>query len=668
MSIFYKIFFASLFFLSAQYCVAQVQSSPAADTMRSIDILRAKSQRQITINDTTVLQTLAGQASVKQGGTILDGDSIILNQLTGIAEVFGNVHINDGDTMHTYAQYLRYLGHERMAYLKNNVKLTDGKAILTTQDLVYNIATGIATYTGGGKVINDKTVLTSEEGTYYSDTKDVVFKNNVHMVDPKYNMTADSLRYNTEFKTAYFIAPTHIISSDGIIDTRSGSYNLETGNAIFDSQSSFSDSTRHISGKKLAYESATGIIQVEGNGKFVDSTNNVIVLGDQLLIDKKKNTFLATRKPVMILYKDGDSTYIAADTLFSGLRKYDSTESMGVKKTDTLKKDSASAIVAKTDSFKIKMPIKKDSLDFASKLLAVTENTLPKKDSVKQDSLSLPVKKNDLVIKDTLKTDTTISIIKTIDTTLKDSSKIDTALPAKHPDLSITDSLKTDPLLQSKKDTVVAPKMVNTNDTITKPTAINLDKVSKDSVRYFLGFHHVRIYNDSLQAVSDSMHYSTEDSTFKLFGHPVFWNDSTQVKGDTMYMYTENQKAKRLYVFFNAIAVNRTKEGLFNQMGGRTINAYFKDGTVDYIRVKGSPAESIFYPQDDDSAYVGLNRSKGDVIDIFFVKKELNKIKFINDVDGTLFPMRQIPEDQKYLKNFIWEDNRRPKNKLELFE
>ena len=164
------------------------------------------------------------------------------------------------------------------------------------------------------------------------------------------------------------------------------------------------------------------------------------------------------------------------------------------------------------------------------------------------------------------------------------------------------------------------------------------------------------------------MHYSTEDSTFKLFGHPVFWNDQTQVKADTMYLYTEKQKAKRLYVYFNGIVVNKTREGLFNQIGGRTINGYFKEGTIDYIRVKGSPAESIFYPHDDDSPYVGLNRSKGDVIDIFFVNKELNKIKFINDVDGILYPIRQIPEDQKYLKNFIWEDNRRPKNKLELFE
>jgi hypothetical protein len=229
------------------------------------------------------------------------------------------------------------------------------------------------------------------------------------------------------------------------------------------------------------------------------------------------------------------------------------------------------------------------------------------------------------------------------------------------------DSLKTT-TLPKEKDTLTKPAIITTTDTLKQPTAIDINKIPKDSIRYFLGFHHVRIYNDSMQAVSDSMYYSTEDSTFKLFGRPVFWNDSTQVKGDTMHLYTENQKAKMLYVFFNSIVVNRTKEGLFNQMAGRTINGYFKDGTIDYIRVKGSPAESIFYPQDDDSAYVGMNRSKGDVIDIYFINKALNKIKFINDVDGTMYPLKQIPADLRFLNNFSWEDKRRPKNKLELFE
>lgn len=580
MPVIYKIFFTVFFFFILGESYGQQQVSLQQDTSKTIQIIFARSLRQITVDSGTVLQTLAGDARVKQGNTILSGDSIVLNPQTGVAEVFGNVHVNDADSVHTYAQYLKYVGNDRIAYLKRSVKLTDGKAVLTTEDLEYNLATGIATYKDGGRVVNGKTVLTSRDATYYSDTKDVFFKRDVHLVDPKYDMRADSLRYNTEFKEAYFISQTHIISKDGIIDTRSGTYNLETGEAVFLDRTVFRDSTHFMSGEKVAFEEKSGIIQIERNGKFVDSANNVTVLGDQLLINRKENSFLATRKPVMIFYRDNDSTYVAADTLFSGLRKYDAGEISITGKTDSLLTDSTGKFLSRTDTSRI----------------------------------------------------------------------------------GNTDSLKS---LTKEKDTLISNTVT---DTLKKTTAININNTPKDSIRYFLGFHHVRIYNDSLQAVSDSMHYSTEDSTFKLFGNPIFWNDRTQVKGDTMYLFTENQKAKRLYVFFNGIVINKTREGFYHQMGGRTINGFFKDGTVDYIRVKGSPAESIFYPQDDDSAYIGMNRSKGDVIDIYFVKKELNKIKFVNDVDGTLYPLKQVPADLKFLKNFQWLDARRPKNKLELFE
>lgn len=556
---------------------AQVQQPlPVTDTSsRLIRIVKAKSFRQKMIDSVQTLVTLAGNAVVNQGNTTISGDSIVVNQYTGIAEVFGNVHINDADSVHTYAHYLKYIGNERIAYLKKNVKLTDGKAVLNTNELEYNLTTGIAKYSKGGKVVNGTTVLTSEDALYYSDTKDVYFKHNVHLVDPKSDIVADSLRYNTLFKEAYFIAPTKIKTESGIINTSSGTYNIETGEALFLNRTSISDSTRFMSGDRIASDEKTGFIEIEGRGKLVDSTNNVTVLGDHIVIDRKKNSFLATRKPVMILYKNNDSTYITADTLFSGLRKFDSSQQIIYQQTDTLNKQITNADKQQN---KLVFDINKDSS-------LVTE--------------------------------------KPVDTTGAVNEKQST----------------------------------ETNE----PAA-------RDSIRYFIAFHHVRIFNDSLQAVSDSLHYSTEDSTFKLFKEPVFWNNQTQVSGDTMYLYTENQKAKQLYVFNNGLVINKTKEGLFNQMGGRTINGYFTDGAIESIRVKGTPAESVFYPQDDDSAYIGMNRSSGDVIDIFFVKKELNKIKFINDVNGTLYPLEQVPPDAKFLKKFAWLDNRRPKNKLELFE
>ena len=199
-----------------------------------------------------------------------------------------------------------------------------------------------------------------------------------------------------------------------------------------------------------------------------------------------------------------------------------------------------------------------------------------------------------------------------------------------------------------------------------KDSSFNLSKDT--AIRYFQAFHHVRIYNDSVQAVCDSLFYSSEDSTFRLFKDPLVFSSKSQIAGDTIFLFTKNKKASRVYVFEKGIIINEVNKQMYNQVAGRTLNGYFKDGQLDYMRVKGSPAESVFYPQDDDSAITGMNRCHGDVIDIYFANKEVNKVKFVNDVTGALYPLYQIPEDQKKLPLFNWQDARRPKNKLELFE
>ncbi len=565
-----------LFFSKHSFAQDTAKITPPQDTIRIIQIVKAKNLYQKTIDSATTIEAASVGVIIKEGLTTTYCDSVVINHRTNVVEAFGNIHINDNDSIHTYAQSLRYIGGDRIAYLKKNVKLTDKKGILLTDELEYNLRTGIATYKNGGKILNGQTILTSKEGIYHADTKDVFFKKDVYFKDPGNTIRADSLLYNLTTNIATFIAPTHIVSKDGsVTDTKSGTYNLNTGEAIFNEHTTYRDSTHFISGNRMAFDKATGLVQIHGNGKLVDSINKVTVLANEIYLNTKENSFLAYNKPVMILYKDNDSTYIAADTLFSGLRKYDSVEKKQTTKIDTLKKPKAVNIN------------KRDSAGIA----------------------------------------------------FLDKNK--------------SDSLETKPTEKI--------------DTLKKTMVVNLNKPDS-AIRYFLAFHHVRIFNDSLQSVSDSLYYSTDDSTFKLFGQPVVWNGKTQIAGDTIYMFTEKQKAKRLYVFYNGIIINQTAENLFNQIAGRTLNGYFKEGAIDYVRVKGSPAESIFYPQDDDSAYIGMNRSSGDVIDIYFVKKELNKVKFINNVDGTMYPIRQTPADKKQLKNFKWQDNRRPKNKLELFE
>lgn len=154
-------------------------AAPTHDTVRIIQIIKARSLREKKIDSVNSIETAAGEAVIKEGLTTTYCDSVVISHPSNIVEAFGNIHIDDNDSIHTYAQSLRYVGNDRIAFLKKNVKLTDKKGTLLTDELEYNLRTGIATYKNGGRVINGKTLLTSQEGVYYSDTKDVYFKKNV---------------------------------------------------------------------------------------------------------------------------------------------------------------------------------------------------------------------------------------------------------------------------------------------------------------------------------------------------------------------------------------------------------------------------------------------------------------------------------------------------------
>ncbi|HZH00974.1 MAG TPA: OstA-like protein, partial [Flavisolibacter sp.] len=88
----------------------KAQQPPPGASMQEVNILpRTKSLREMRLPDGTQIQTLAGNVGIRQGNTIFYCDSMVINMSTKIMEAFGNVHINDSDTAHVYANYLRYI-------------------------------------------------------------------------------------------------------------------------------------------------------------------------------------------------------------------------------------------------------------------------------------------------------------------------------------------------------------------------------------------------------------------------------------------------------------------------------------------------------------------------------------------------------------------------------
>lgn len=311
--------FAIIFLLI--FCCSIIAQNPYADSSKPVNTNQILIVQALRLNyqkiDSTEYQSAAGKVIIRQEGTLFYCDSVVINKNTNQMQAFGHVHINDADSIHTYADYLRYNGSEKKAYLDKNVKLTDGKGTLTTKSLTYDVNTKIGTYTTPGKVINGKTVLTSNEGFYYGDTRDVYFKKKVVLKDPEYTLNTDTLLYNTETGIATFVAPTEIISGRRKILTSSGYYDAKSRKTYFAGRPHIEDSTTVLDANEVAFDDSTGFSEASGNVVYKDTAQGVTILANNLKSNKKSSSFLATQRPILILKQDKDSIFMAADTFFS---------------------------------------------------------------------------------------------------------------------------------------------------------------------------------------------------------------------------------------------------------------------------------------------------------------------------------------------------------------
>lgn len=561
------------------FCNAFAQNTPmqATDSLKEIQHSADRFRSEMK-DSVTRLTILIGHVVLIQDNTIFYCDSAIMNPNTHIIEAFGNIHINDHDSVHTYSQYLIYHTDTRIANLRKQVRLTNGKTVLYTEELQYNVNDKIGEYHTGGRIVNEQSVLTSKEGLYYTELKDAYFYGNVSLKDPKYSLKTDSLLYNTGTQVSTFIALTNIKdSANRNITTRDGFYDLKNRMAFFGQRPVIKDGAVTIIANTVETDDSTGINKLKGNAIYKDTAQGVAVMGNYIEANKKEGSFFATQHPLMIIKQDQDSLYITADTLISGR---------------------------------------------LSKL---------------RTAVSAPVQQNDSI------------------------------------SISSTAAVGKEPKEALQAVVSAPPKPTATNDTLKNTVVINTDSVkttaSNDSTdRYFMAYSHVRIFSDSLQAISDSLFYSGKDSIFRLFKEPVLWASNSQVTGDTIYLYTKNKKADRLSVFENGMAINKSDSlaTMFNQLKGNRLNGYFIDGSIDYMRAKGS-AESIYFVKDEKNYLVGINKAVADIIDLRFKNKELDQVVFISEPKATMYPVSKLAAEDRRLRNFHWLDSKRPKTKAELF-
>ncbi len=499
-----------------------------------------------------MVQKLIDSVGLQQGTTIMNCDSAFLNLLTNNLEAFGNVRITQPGGTQVTSDYLRYTGNNKLAYLRGNVALTDGKSSLWSEELTYDVGTKTGVYTNGGTLQNDATTVSSNEGTYNLNSKDSRFKGEVYISDPQYNVTSEDLGYNTESKLVRFYAPSVVTNEKSELRTSNGTYDSKRQIAHFVSRSSILNGSNYIEADTLDYNKPTGWGIARGKVIAIDTANHSKMWSGYASYNEISRKLFANKKPVLRNANGKDTLYIAADTFYSAPQKFKA-------------------------------------------LVTPTKDTATSKTGKKAKRSNNP--------------------------TLQQSNSFEP--PA---------------------DTT-AP-------------------------RYFIGFHHVRIWSDSLQGLCDSIAYLPRDSVMKMMGRPVAWSRESQITGDTLLLYSDSSRIKRLFVPNNALIISRTgpvKANLYDQVQGKTLTAYFKNNKVDYMVVFPA-AESIYYPKDERGAYLGVNQAESERMKVFFKDNKIHRIIFEQEVKQKMSPLDKVNIPTMRLGRFQWLDEKRPKSRESLFD
>lgn len=191
----------------------------------------------------------------------------------------------------------------------------------------------------------------------------------------------------------------------------------------------------------------------------------------------------------------------------------------------------------------------------------------------------------------------------------------------------------------------------------------------KEGNRIIRAFNNVRFFKKDMSGKCDSIHSSSKIALTKLIGKPILWNGQNQITGDIMHLIGNNntQKLDSLKVLNNTFLVSKDTLGTgYNQIKGHNLLGKFEEGKLHDVDIIKN-TEVIYYMRNDAKELIGINKNKSSKINILFNKNEVDEITFFKQVDGDLFPEKDLPENDRKLKGFIWRADERIVSKDDIF-
>lgn len=578
---------------------------------------------------------------------------------------------------------------------------------------------------GGALRDKDGQIIESDDGHYYSKLKTFSFTNNVNMYTDSIFVKTDDLDYNTGTNVATFGTGTNAWRDNNMLSSQAGFYERTLEKFTFFRNVHILTENQEAWADTLVYYRVPNNVEMFGHVELLDTTRNVAAVAGYVQYIDSLSFIKLTREPAVIAISEQgekrDTAYIGADTLIlrsipkcdvdsseisnsaSRLKEinvdpvteyrrkaYEAAKAAAEEARKKREEEDPNAAGASDRGASAVKPGGKPTGKPAGKATGTatgkTAGTTAGKtgdnsggkaisksgklsgdamigDPVTKGRQGLPAPWDDVIeyapprfqLPDTLKTSPDTVRVPSDSLAAKTLSAVTEPVSVTEP-AEVTNPQSPDSL------TVPTDSLTVPGDSLHVPTD-SLSLAPKDSTKisFIYGIRNVKVFRNDMQVACDSLAYTDLDSLIRLYENPIVWNEiKRQYSADSITVIVKNQSIDRASLMSNAFIIVQEDTLSYDQIRGTEMMAYF-DSTGALRRFDSMGGASGLFYIEENGSLATVNKFESKMLTATLKDGNIQDLNYFDAVKTDAYPVVQMKKDEKILKGFDWQPDKRPK-------
>lgn len=210
--------------------------------------------------------------------------------------------------------------------------------------------------------------------------------------------------------------------------------------------------------------------------------------------------------------------------------------------------------------------------------------------------------------------------------------------------------------------TVPTDSLTVPGDSLHVPTdSLSLTPKDSTKISFIYGIRNVKVFRNDMQVACDSLAYTDLDSLIRLYENPIVWNEiKRQYSADSITVIVKNRSIDRASLMSNAFIIVQEDTLSYDQIRGTEMMAYFDStGALRRFDSMGG-ASGVFYIEENGSLAT-VNKFESKMLTATLKDGNIQDLNYFDAVKTDAYPVVQMKKDEKILKGFDWQPDKRPK-------